>query len=356
MDAFFASVEQLRHPEWRGRPVIVGGTPENRGVVCTASYEARAYGIHSAQSAAAARKLCPHGIFVLPDNQKYCEISEEIRRIFLSITPLVEPLSIDEAFLDVTELCAASGETAVHIARRIQHRIYEITGLTASAGVSFNKFLAKVASGLKKPRGLSVITPEASGDFLCSLPIEEFYGVGPSLAAKFRRIGIRSGRELLAFDLDSLKFHFGKAGIDFYNIVRGIDPRPVSPEWQRKSFGREVTFPEDINSPAGLYPVLRSLAEEVAAMLAGNKLKAFSVTVKVRYSDLRSVTRSATGSSSVSSAAEIYSCGRKLLAKTDAAHRPVRLLGISVSKVTGVDIPEPPCQMLLQFPAASSAE
>ncbi len=356
MDAFFASVEQLRHPEWRGKPVIVGGTPEQRGVVCTASYEARAYGIHSAQPAATARKLCPQGIFVLPDNRTYCEISEQIRKIFLSITPLVEPLSIDEAYLDVTELCKNSGETAVHIARRIQYEIYNTLGLTASAGVSFNKFLAKMASGLKKPRGLSVITPETSGDFLRSLPIEDFYGVGPSLARKFRRIGIRSGRELLAFDLDNLKFHFGKAGLDFYNIVRGIDPRPVTPEWQRKSFGREVTFPADITDAADLHPVLKSLAEEVAAMLAAEKMKAFTVTIKIRYGDLRTVTRSQTGSSSITLASEIYTNAARLLTRTEVSHRPVRLLGVSVSKTVNADTTEPPQQMTFQFPAANLAE
>ena len=356
MDAFFASVEQLRHHEWRGKPVIVGGTPEKRGVVCTASYEARAFGIHSAQSAAKARKLCPHGIFVQPDMETYSAISARIRKIFHSFTPLVEPLSIDEAFLDVTEQCLLSGETAVHTARRIQKMIYKTTGLTASAGVSFNKFLAKVASGRKKPCGISVITPEESMDFLKALPIEDFYGVGPSLAAKFHRIGIRNGRELLAFDLENLKFHFGKAGIDFYNIVRGNDPRPVTPHWQRKSSGREITFPEDLKDIQSLSSVLEELAEEVAVMLKANSLKAATVTVKVRYSDLRSVTRSRTLAHYIIKTEEILSAALSLLNKTEAGKRPVRLLGISVSKVADLSTPEPPLQILLHLPESSSPQ
>ncbi len=335
MDAFFASVEQQRHPEWRGRPVIVGGRPENRGVVCTASYEARAWGIHSAQPAATARKLCPGGIFVEPDMETYAGISRRIRSIFLEYTPLVEPMSIDEAFLDVSETCASRGITAVRLAREVQREIYRETGLTASAGVSYNKFLAKVASGLKKPAGLSVITPESAGEFLKALPIEEFYGVGPALAAKFRRIGVRTGRELLAFDLANLKLRFGKAGEEFYHIVRGVDPRPVCPVWRRKSFGREVTLPADVSDAAKLSDILRGLCGEVSALLRERRLRARTVTVKVRYGDMDTVTRSRTADEPFDGEEELFAHGTALLRRTAAGIRPVRLIGVSASRVDG---------------------
>ncbi len=349
MDAFFASVEQRDRPELRGRPVIVGGTPENRGVVCTASYEARVYGVHSALPAVTARKLCPHGIFLEPDGAKYQMVSHQIRAIFHTFTPLVEPLSIDEAFLDVTEAAENSGLTATQLARAIQRRIYRETQLTGSAGVSYNKFLAKMASGLKKPCGLSVITPEMAAAFLEQLPIGKFYGIGPATAERFQRMGIRSGRDLKALDLELLTLTFGKVGQFFYQIVRGIDPRPVEVNTERKSIGREITLPEDITRPEDIERILRELARDVALELRSHGVKGRTFTLKVRYENFQTVTRSQSIDAWLVEEADLLAMARELLQRTDAGPRPVRLLGLTASSLGATDAPLPPIQLEFDF-------
>ncbi len=330
MDAFFASIEQRDHPEWRGLPVIVGGSPERRGVVSTASYEARRYGIHSAMPAKTARRLCPDGIFVPGDMGRYGAVSEQIRGIFHRFTDLVEPLSIDEAFLDVTRN-KFNEPSATRLTMQIQQAIRRETGLTASAGVSFNKFLAKIASDWRKPAGLTVITPERAREFIDRLPIEKFYGVGEATARIFHRLGIADGAMLHAASLELLLENFGKVGHFYYQIVRGIDPRPVDPAESRKSIGREITLPRDIDDPIGLRDLLRHLAERVALLLEREKISGRTVTLKLRYDDFTTVTRSLTHPTPVARAFELERTGVILLERTEAGKRKVRLMGLSVS-------------------------
>ena len=293
MDAFFAAVEQLDHPEYRGKPVIVGGTPEQRGVVSTASYEARKFGIHSAMPAKTARRLCPDGIFVRGNMHRYREISHMIRGIFREVTDVIEPLSIDEAFLDVT--CNKLNEpSATKVAMFLQQKIFQTTGLTASAGVSFNKFLAKIASDWRKPAGLTVITPARAEEFIFQLKIEKFYGVGEATAKQFHKLNIKNGKDLYALPLETLISHFGKMGLFYYNIVRGIDFRPVEPRESRKSLGREITLAHDLSDMSALRGLLHQLASKVSAMLAREKLAGRTITLKVRYEDFSTVTRSLT--------------------------------------------------------------
>ncbi len=348
MDAFFASVEQLDHPEWRNKPVIVGGPADKRGVVSTCSYEARAFGVHSAMPMARAQRLCPQGIFVSGNMRRYCEISDRIREIFLEITPLVEPLSIDEAFLDVT--CNnLNCRSATLLAGEIRRRIYTETGLTASAGVSFNKFLAKVASGMRKPAGLTVITPEKALPFLDSLPVEKFYGIGKVTAGKLRRMNIKTGRELKELSLETLVAHFGKAGAFYYDIVRGRDDRPVEPGDERKSVGRENTYARDIADPQLIRIHVRSLARKVARSLQKLSLAGKTVTLKVRYDNFQTVTRSASFHLPMDNGEAIGEVAAGLLAKTEAFSRPVRLLGVTVSNFPDREEAGRPVQLLFDF-------
>ncbi len=350
MDAFFAAIEQRDHPEYRGKPVIVGGSPDRRGVVSTASYEARVFGVRSAMPSVTAAKLCPHGIWLHPDGERYRDVSRQIRAIFRRCTELVEPLSIDEAFLDVTETVRERRVTAVRLARNLQREIYAETRLTGSAGVSYNKFLAKIASDLKKPSGLSVITPEMAPEFLAALPIEKFYGIGPATAARFRKMGIRSGRELKMLDLRNLQINFGKTGEFFYQIVRGIDERPVEPVSERKSLGREITFPEDISRPEEFAHALAEIASDVAFELASRRLRGRTVTLKVRYENFQTVTRGQSFPESKGEAAELLAIGSGLLTRTEAGRRAVRLLGLTASGLVDADAPPEPRQLELVFP------
>ena len=290
MDAFFAAVEQLDHPEWRGKPVIVGGRPEQRGVVSTASYEARKYGIHSAMPAKTARRLCPNGIFTDVNFKRYREVSHRIREIFR-----------------------------------------EVTGLTASAGVSFNKFLAKVASDWRKPAGLTVITPSRAKEFLFKLPIEKFYGVGAATAKHFHEIKVFTGEDLYKLDRSELVRHFGKVGLFYYNIVRGIDFRPVEPRESRKSLGKEITLAHDLGDVDALNELLKRLAAKVAQLLAREKLAGRTVTVKVRYDDFSTIGRSITLLQPVAKPEALTQAGTLLLSRTEVGTRKVRLLGLSVS-------------------------
>ena len=340
MDAFFASVEQRNHPEYRGRPLIVAGSPEKRGVVSTCSYEARAFGVHSAMPTRTAMNLCPHGIFIEGDMQTYKEVSNQVFEIFYKYTRKVEPMSIDEAFLDVTDF-ATEERSATMIASQILRDIYKNTGLTASAGVSYNKFLAKVASSLRKPAGLSVIKPSGAIPFLENRPIEKFYGIGKVTAKKLRSMNIKTGKDLKALDLQTLISHFGKAGAFYYNIVRGIDDREVETDWVRKSYGRETTLISDITDIAQIRIYIRRLSIKVAKYLLRDKLAGRTVTLKLKYSDFQTVTRSKSFTHGISDAAAIGEIACELLAKTEAGSRPVRLIGVSISNFPDDTTPLP---------------
>ncbi|MHB1322206.1 MAG: DNA polymerase IV, partial [Acidithiobacillus ferrivorans] len=262
MDAFFAAVEQRDHPELRGQPVVVGGDPAGRGVVATCSYEARRFGIHSAMTAARARSLCPQAIFLRPRMDAYREASRQVMGILRRYTPLVEPLSLDEAFLDVTAV-TADGVLAVRIAREIRARIEQETGLTASAGVSYNKLLAKLASDWRKPNGLVVVPPERGLTFLAPLPVSKLHGVGPATVKKLSSMGIHTVLDLRNMSREALIAQFGKTGLWFYEIARGIDRRPVQPSRQRKSVGTERTFPENLEDPKVMLATLQQMAGQV---------------------------------------------------------------------------------------------
>ena len=336
MDAFYASIEQRDNPQLRGKPVIVGGMPGSRGVVSTASYEARKFGIHSAMPSGTAMNLCPQGIFLPVRMDVYCAESERIRRIFLEYTDLVEPVSVDEAFLDVTHN-KKNIPSATWVAKEIQKRIYSETHLTASAGVSFNMFLAKIASGLHKPSGLTVISPDQSDNFICKLPIDDFYGVGKVTAEKFRRIGVENGSDLKKFSLQDLVGAFGKSGIYYYNIVRGIDERMVTPDIPRKSLGREVTLERDTVNMYEILDILKDLSMEVEGLLHEEKLSGRIVTLKLKYDDFTSITRQQSLEELIDSGKIIFKVASGLLKKTEAGKRKVRLIGVAVS---GFPLPE----------------
>ncbi len=332
MDAFYASVEQRDFPEYRNKPVVVGGSPQGRGVVAAASYEARKFGIHSAMPASRAVKLCPHAIFVKPRFDVYKEVSREIREIFFEYTDLVEPLSLDEAYLDVTKN-HKNNPSATLIAREIKKRVKESTGLTASAGVASNKFLAKIASDLDKPDGLSVIPPGEAQPFIEKLEIGKFFGVGKATKVKMESLGIRTGADLKTWDEVDLVKHFGKSGHHYYRIARGIDHRQVKPDRIRKSIGKERTFSEDIAD----LDWIRNFLDELSIKIAGSmkKLNAAgkTITLKVRYDDFETVTRSQTLHHYTDRAEDLARIAKELLNQTEAGTREVRLLGISVSSL-----------------------
>jgi DNA polymerase-4 len=332
MDAFYASVEQRDDPSLKGRPVAVGGQPGSRGVVAAASYEARAFGVRSAMSMAQAVRLCPSLVIVRPDFQKYRAASNIVFGIFREVTPLVEPLSLDEAYLDVTE--NAWGESlATLVAKRLKTCIKDRTQLTASAGVAPNKFLAKVASGWKKPDGLTVISPDRVEPFLQRLPVDALWGVGPVTARKLRAHGIERLVDVRTTDSRVLREAVGSLADWLRQLAAGIDDRPVVPHRDAKSSGTENTYPADLTN-------LRSIREEIAEMaghaadwLTRKTLLARTVTIKVRYSDFTTVTRSQT-MSPTRARDEIVMRAVQLLDKTEAGARPVRLLGVSVHNLT----------------------
>ena len=331
MDAFFASVEIRDNPRLRGKPVVVGGVPGTRSVVCTASYEARKYGIHSAMSSDRAFALCPHAVFIRPRLDVYREASGIVRGIFLDYTDLVEPMSIDEAYLDVTD-CKRNIPYATRIAREIRSRIRaETGGLTASAGISFNKFLAKTASDLHKPDGQTVILPEQALAFLAKLPIEKFHGIGRATAKIMHEIGISNGEDLRRKSKLELMRKFGVTGEYYYNIARAVDDREVSPVRERKSLGVEETFLTDMTDMDAMRAVLNRQAEEVAGELRRRKLCGTTISVKVKFFDFKTITRSVTIPLRTDSAETIFTGAAGLLEKTGAGKIPVRLLGITVS-------------------------
>jgi DNA polymerase-4 len=340
MDAFFASVEQLDNPGLRGKAVIVGGLPGSRGVVAACSYEARTFGIHSAMPSARAATLCPAAVFVRPRMARYKEFSSRIMAIFRSYTDLVEPLSLDEAFLDVS-LCRQHKGSATLIAGEICARIRRETGLTASAGVSCNKFLAKVASGLDKPCGMSVILPEQALDFLDSLPIGKFFGVGRVTEQRMRQLGIHTGHDLRQRSRGELNRDFGKAGSFFYDMVRCLDNRPVQSTHIRKSIGSEVTLERDTDDLAEMFDILLDLAADVETALAAHRQGGSTITLKVRYRDFSTVTRSVTLPLPVFDREEIFVHLPRLLQATEAGRKKVRLLGISLAKLTEKDKKQP---------------
>jgi DNA polymerase IV len=346
MDAFYASVEQRNNPRLRGKPVIVGGDPKSRGVVAACSYEARKYGIHSAMASSIAYRLCPHAVFLNGHFDEYIAVSDQIRSIFNEYTELVEPLSLDEAYLDVTEnnLNCAS---ATMLAREIRKRILEETRLTASAGVSFNKFLAKVASDYRKPNGLTVITPDAADEFIDKLPIGKFYGIGKVTEKRMKELGIFTGADLKKMRLDDLIMLFGKVGGYFYNIAHGFDDRPVEPNYTRKSIGKEITLDKDINDMGAIISVLKSLSQRVAEYLTDHNTKGKTVTLKIKYADFTGITRSITLGEPIDDAGIILMHSENLLEKTEAGTRKIRLLGVSISNFAGEEIEYEDKQLVL---------
>ncbi len=332
MDAFYASVEQRDFPEYRGKPVVVGGSPQGRGVVAAASYEARKYGIRSAMPASRAVKLCPQAVFLKPRFEVYRDVSHQIRETFFEYTDLVEPLSLDEAYLDVTEN-HKQNPSATLIAKEIKKRIREVTGLTASAGVASNKFLAKIASDLDKPDGLSVITPDEAQEFIEKLKIGEFYGVGKATQEKMEKLGIRTGADLKQWDEVDLVKQFGKSGHHYYRIARGIDNRRVKPDRIRKSIGKERTFSEDVSDLEWIGEFLDQLSEKISLSMQEMDASGKTITLKVRYKNFETVTRSSTLNHYTSKVEDLSSTARKLLTETEAGIREVRLLGISVSSL-----------------------
>ena len=331
MDAFYASVEQRDRPELKGKPVIVGGDPQSRGVVAACSYEARKFGIHSAMASATAYRLCPDAVFIRSRFDVYRAVSSQIREVFCEYTDLVEPLSLDEAFLDVTENYKGM-PSATLIAREIKRKVYDRTGgLTSSAGVSFNKFLAKVASDINKPDGITVITPEMADEFMDKLPIRKFFGVGKVAEEKMFSFGIKTGADLKKFKNEKLIQLFGKSGSYFYDIAHGLDDRPVEPNRIRKSIGKETTFSEDINDTDQMIEVLEDIAAKLENSLIKKDAKGRTITLKMKYFDFQSITRSITIDEPAGNASVIMKYVRPLLSKTEAGEKKVRLLGISIS-------------------------
>ncbi len=334
MDAFYAAIEQRDNPEkYAGEPIAVGGKPP-RGVVQTASYEARPYGVHSAQPAIEADRKCPDLIFVSPRMDVYQEESKRIREILHRYTDLVEPLSLDEAYLDVTDP-KKGPPSGTLIARRICEEIYEETGLTASAGVGPSKFVAKIASDRDKPDGLTLVRPADQAGFIADLPIEDFHGIGPVTAEKMQDLGIETGADLQETPERELTHHFGKRGRHFKKLAMGKDDRPVKPDRERKSVGAERTFSEDIAKPGAMLDQLRPIAERVAERLQDADQQGRTVTLKLKSHDHEVSTRQTTLDRPVDSRQDLMVLVRRLLKRPHPPEEPVRLLGISVSSLDG---------------------
>lgn len=331
MDAFYASVEQRDDPDLRGRPVAVGGG-SLRGVVAAASYEARAFGVHSAMPSVTARRRCPDLVFVTPRFDVYRGVSQQIREIFAEHTDLIEPLSLDEAYLDVTRNKQGI-PLATTIALAIRDRIREVTGLNASAGISYNKFLAKLASDLNKPNGQAVITPSRGPGFIAELPVRKFHGIGPATAARMERLGIVTGADLRARSPEFLRRHFGKSGEWYHRIARGIDHRPVEPHRIRKSVGAEDTFLADIHDFDRARAELVPLAEKVWRHCEGWGLTGRTVTLKVKYADFQQITRSRTLTAPVDGARDLGDMATDLLRPLFPVAKGIRLLGVTLSSL-----------------------
>jgi DNA polymerase-4 len=334
MDAFFAAIEQLDRPELRGRPVLVGGAANARGVVSTASYEARVFGARSAMPMATALRLCPHAVVVSPRPRRYREVSAAIFRIMDRFTPLVEPVSVDEAFLDVTG-CEALFGPAPAMARQLKERIRTETALTASVGVAPNKFLAKLASDLEKPDGLVVITPENAQSILDPLPVGRLWGVGQATLARFERLGARSVADVRRLPAATLTRHFGTAGEHFLRLAHGEDDRPVTPDHQAKSISHEVTFPTDVGELDTLRRVLLRQTEDVAYRLRRHGLLARAVALKIRLEDFTTLTRGTTLAEPTHHTSDLWRAARDLLvAWYHGSPSPVRLIGVAATQLS----------------------
>lgn len=330
MDAFYASVEQRDNPDLRGKPVAVGHGAK-RGVVAAASYEARAFGVRSAMASTTALRQCPDLIFVPPRFEVYRAISRQIREIFAEYTPLFEPLSLDEAYLDVTENLRGL-PTAADTATEIRSRIFSETGLTASAGVSYNKFLAKLASDMHKPNGQFVIPPQRGAEFIEALAVKKFHGVGPVTAEKLNTLGIYTGADLRAQSLEFLQQHFGKSGGWYYAIARGEDDRPVEPNRPRKSSGSETTFPEDRFLPAEIEEGVLEMADDVWVWCEKNRSFGATVTVKIKYTDFQIITRSRTVTAPIATHDRLRDISLSLVRSVYPVSKGIRLVGVAVSK------------------------
>ena len=331
MDAFYASIEQRDNPEYRGKPVAVG-YGEKRGVVAAASYEARKYGVHSAMPSVTALRKCPHLIFTPPRFDVYRSVSNQIMQIFQEYTSMVEPLSLDEAFLDVTVNNKGS-RSATLIAKEIKQKIFNRTHLTASAGVSYNKFLAKIASDYQKPDGIFVIEPHKAETFVDKLPVNKFFGVGKVTSKRMEELGIKTGYDLKQWSELDLAREFGKAGISYYNFARGIDNREVESERVRKSLGAEVTFLDDLDEIVDILGALDQIAHEVQRRSEKRKFMAKTVTLKVKYSDFTIITRSKTSNNFVNSYEKLFEIGKELLLQVeDLEEKKIRLMGLTLKK------------------------
>ena len=348
MDAFYASVEQRDNPDLRGKPVAVGG--RERGVVAAASYEARKYGVRSAMPSMTAQRMCPEIVFVKPRFDAYKQASRQIREIFNRYTPLVEPLSLDEAYLDVTENLKGM-ELATEIAREIRAAIFAETGLTASAGVSYNKFLAKVASDVNKPNGQTVIPPHKALAFLEALPVAKFYGIGPATAAKMHGFGITTGGDLRVQTLEFLTRHFGKSGAWYFDLVRGVDRRSVKPDRERKSVGSENTFFQDLTTPDQVETEIVTIARDVWRRCEGVSTTGRTVTLKVRYNDFRTITRARSLPAPIREALQLELAGLELVRALLPLEKPVRLLGVTLSSLgaPAEGVAEAPTQFALDL-------
>lgn len=337
MDAFYASVEQRDNPELRGKPVAVGGSRE-RGVVAAASYEARKFGVRSAMPSVTAKRNCPDLIFVKPRFDVYKAVSMQIRVIFAEHTPLIEPLSLDEAYLDVTENLQGI-TSATEIAEAIRAKIRLETGLTASAGVSYNKFLAKLASDHRKPDGLFVITPKMGADFVIDLPVGRFHGIGPATTARMNGHGIHTGADLRAQSLDFLQRHFGKSGSYYYWISRGVDERPVRADRVRKSVGAENTFLTDLTSLPEAQDALKPIIKKVWLHCETSSTRGRTVTLKVKYADFHQITRGKTNDAPITSQNELEKLSFALLEPIFPIQKRIRLLGVALSSL-GEETPD----------------
>lgn len=336
MDAFYASVEQRDEPSLKGKPVIVGGRPESRGVVAACSYEARKFGIHSAMPSSRALKLCPHAVFRPPRFKAYRAVSKEIRAVFAEFTDLIEPLSLDEAYLDVTETATKIG-SATEVARAIKSEIKSRVNLTASAGVSYNKFLAKIASDMDKPDGLFVIRPEVAEEFIAQLEIRKFFGIGKVTEKKLQSLGIFTGADLRKLSKLQLQTQFGRTGGYYYNIARGLDNRPVQPHRETKSIGSETTFEQNVIDKKQIWQTLIGLSEGISNSIEKKELRARTLTLKVRYSDFQLITRSKTGAQPIWTKQHILDALPELLKRTEVGSRPIRLIGVTFSNFNSVE-------------------
>lgn len=335
MDAFFASVEQLDNPVLRGKPVAVGGSGE-RSVVAAASYEARKFGVRSAMPSVIAKRLCPDLIFVRHNFERYNEVSSQVFEIFREYTDIVEPLSIDEAFLDVTADKKNIGSATI-IAKQIKREIKKRTGLTGSAGISVNKFLAKIASEIKKPDGLFVILPEDAEKFIEALPVEKFYGIGKVTAEKMHKLGIHYGSDLKKLDLVSLVRNFGKAGVFYYDIVRGNDDRPVETGQERKSVGTELTFEKDLITRFEIVAELYRIEKELMSRLESAETTGRTITVKIKFADFKQITRSKTLHDYIRDFDTLHKEVSEIRKALDLEGKRIRLLGVSISNLENDD-------------------